>query len=191
MSLKKICELTADYPYQGILFHDELRAGTRTELGRKWGPSGHRPVAPVKIGYESVYLYLTLCPFTAQGFAAFLPKLNSYYFGWFVDKIQAHLPCKSLFIADGATAHKPDVFDNKRLVFEKLPAACPELNPVERFFKEVRRRLKFRVFATLAQAQTSIERIVEELFEDSGKLVSLTCFPYISNSIANTSNKAS
>jgi transposase len=128
-----------------------------------------------------VYLYLTFCPFTGEGFASFLPKLNSYYFGWFVREIQNYLPCKSLFIADGATAHKAELFDNEKLVFECLPAACPELNPVERFFKEVRRRLKFRVFATLEQAQTCIERIVEELFEDAGKLVSLTCFPYISD----------
>jgi hypothetical protein len=165
------------------LFHDELRAGTRTELGRKWGPSGHRPVAPVKIGYENVYLYLTFCPFTGEGFASFLPKLNSHYFGWFVNRIQEYLPCKSLFIADGATAHKAELFDNEKLVFAKLPAACPELNPVERFFKEVRRALKFRVFATLEQAQTCIERVVEGLFEDSGKMVSLTCFPYISDII--------
>jgi transposase len=178
--------LTADYAYDSILFHDELRAGTRTELGRKWGPCGHRPVAPVKIGYENTYLYLTLCPFTGAGFAAFLPQLNSHFFGWFVQKIQEYLPQKSLFIADGATAHKAELFDNERLVFERLPAACPELNPVERFFKEVRRRLKCRVFATLDQAQRCVERVVEELFENSGKMVSLTCFSYISEITKNT-----
>jgi transposase len=86
---------------------------------------------------------------------------------------------KSLFIADGATAHQSELFDSKRLVFERLPAACPELNPVERFFKEVRRGLKFRVFATLEQAQSYIRGIVEALFEEEGKVISLTCFPYI------------
>lgn len=77
--------------------HDELRAGTRTELGRKWTPAGHRPVAPVKIGYESVYLYLTLCPFTGKGFAAFLPNLNGACFGWFVKQVQACLHQKRSF----------------------------------------------------------------------------------------------
>jgi hypothetical protein len=38
---------------------------------------GHRPIAPVKIGYENTYLYLTICPFTGEGFATFLPKLDS------------------------------------------------------------------------------------------------------------------
>jgi len=43
------------YEDEAIFFHDELRAGTRTELSRKWVPMGHRPVAPVKIGYENTY----------------------------------------------------------------------------------------------------------------------------------------
>ena len=138
-------------------------------------------MAPVKIGHENTDLYLTLCPFTGCGFAAFLPKLNGAYFDWFIKEIRLHLPAKSLFIADGATAHKKGSFATEQLVFERLPAACPELNPVKRFFKEVRRRLTFRVFASLEEAQGCIEGIVEELFEDSGKVVSLTCFPYISD----------
>ena len=32
--------MPADYPDEAIFFHDELRAGTRTELGRKWTSSG-------------------------------------------------------------------------------------------------------------------------------------------------------
>lgn len=171
--------MRADYPDEAIFFHDELRAGTRTELGRKWAPAGHRPVAPVKIGYENTYLYLTLCPFTGQGFAAFLPKLNGAWFGWFVKEVANYVDQKSLFIADGARAHQAELFDNERLVFERLPAACPELNPVERFFKEVRRGLKFRVFATLDQAQTCIRQVVEDLSAEAESVISLTCFPYI------------
>lgn len=66
---------------------------------------------------------------------------------------------KSLFIADGATAHKEELFNKEKLVFKRLPAACPELNPVERFFKEIRRQLKNRVFDTLEQAQERIQKI--------------------------------
>jgi hypothetical protein len=163
------------------LYHDELRAGTRTELGRKWSPVGHRPVSPIRIGYENIYLYLSLCPFTGQGYAAFLPKLNAEWFGWFVRQIQACLGCKSLFIADGAKAHKADLFDKAKLTFKKLPPYCPELNPVERIFKEVRRQLKHRVFSSLDEAKTRLKSILETLFDGSGKVISLSCFPYIKN----------
>jgi len=163
---------------ESILFHDELRAGTRTELGRKWTPMGHRPVAPVKIGYESVWLYLTLCPLTGEGFAAFLPRLDGACFGWFIEQVQACLSQQAVFIADGATAHKAALFDSQKLRFVRLPAACPELNPVKRFFKEVRRQLKSRVFETLDQAQQAVRGAVESLAD---QVISITAFPYIKN----------
>lgn len=150
-------------------------------MGRKWAPIGHRPVGKVKIGYEFTYLYLTLCPFTGDGFAAFLPKLDSDNFAWFVKKVEACVTKNSLFIADGATAHKPNLFDKSKLQLVKLPDACPELNPVERFFKEVRRQLKSRVFDTLELAQQAVEDAVEKVSESAQKVISLTCFPYIKN----------
>lgn len=174
------------YFFIAAAHRDELRAGTRTELSRKWTPIGYRPVAPIKIGYENTYLYLTLCPFTGKGFGAFLPKLNSEWFAWFISKVQecmehTGIPEKALFIADGATAHKIELFNKEKLVFERLPAACPELNPVERFFKEIRKKLKNKIFDTLELAQERIHKIVEDLFEEEGKVSSLTCFPYLKN----------
>ncbi|WP_421831032.1 transposase [Larkinella sp.] len=79
-------------------------------------------------------------------FTAFLPKLDSESFAWFIGKVQECVEQKSLFIADAVTAHKFQLFDNQVMVFERLPAACPELNPVERFFKEVQKQLKHRFF---------------------------------------------
>ena len=148
-------------------------------MGRKWGPSGHRPLSPVKIGYESVYLYLALCPFTGKGFAAFLPKLNATFFEWFVRQIGGDLAEPTLFVADGAKAHRAECFENTQLVFSKLPPARPEINPVERVFLEVRRGLKHRVFSCLQQAQECVKGVLEALFCKVGKIVSLSCFPYI------------
>ncbi len=135
----------------------------------------------MRIGYESVYLYLALCPFTGQGYAAFLPKLNAYWFGWFVNQIDACLSQRTLLIADGATAHKAELFIGTSMSFNKLPAACPELNPVERVFKEIRRGLKHRVFATLEEAQQRVKAILEDLFNVRQLIVNLACFPYILN----------
>lgn len=84
-------------------------------------------------------------------------------------------------MADGATAHQRGLFDPSKLAFVRLPAACPELNPVERFFREVRRRLKNKVFQTLQEAQERIQAIVEQLSDIEGKVVSITCFPYLKN----------
>jgi transposase len=136
-------------------------------------------VSPVRIGYESVYLYLALCPFSGKGFAAFLPKLNGAFFKWFIDQINGDLTRPTLFVADGATAHKAEYFESTQLTLSKLPAACPELNPVERVFLEVRRGLKDRVFDCLEEAQACVKRVLEALFSTVGKIASLACFPYI------------
>lgn len=170
--------MRAGYADEAVFFHDELRAGTRTELGAKWTPMGHRPVAPVKIGYESVWLYLTLCPLSGQGYACFLPRLDGACFQWFVDQLKQRVNGEALFVADGATAHKAEYFSESGLRLVRLPAACPELNPVERFFKEVRKSLKSRVFETLAAAERAVEDAVKSLAE---KVISITAFPYIRN----------
>lgn len=183
--------MSADFAYANILYADELRAGTRTDLGRKWGPSGHRPVSPVKIGYESVYLYLALCPFTGQGFAAFLPKLKGAYFAWFIEQINGALAQPTLFVADGAKAHKADYFEGTYMTFSKLPPACPELNPVERVFLEVRRGLKHRVFSCLEEAQGCVQRVLNGLFSEVGKIVSLSCFSYIAATLPTLENTTS
>ena len=93
---------------------------------------GHRPLAPVRIGYEFTYLYLALCPFTGEGYAAFLPALDKAHFAWFTDQMRQALAGPALLVADGASAHHQDPQSTLKLI--KLPAACPELNPVERFF---------------------------------------------------------
>ena len=96
----------------------------------------HRFVSAAAVyRYESVYLYLSLSPFTGQGYAAFLPKLNANWFQWIVQQVDKCLTTKSLFIMNGARAHKADSKKVSHLVFQKLPPYCPELNPAERLLK--------------------------------------------------------
>lgn len=142
---------------------------------------GHRPYTPVQIGYQSLYLYLALCPFTGQGYAAFLPKLTGEWFSWFMAQINACVSGRHLLVADGSGAHGVGAFEGTQLIFSKLPPYCPELNPVERVFKEVRQGLKHRVFSSLAQAEQRLRAVLEELFTGRQTVIELTCFPYILN----------
>lgn len=158
-----------------------MRAGTRTETGRKWSPRGHRPYTPVQIGYESLYLYLALCPFTGQGYAAFVPKMTGAWFSWFVGQIDSRVSGSHLLVADGSKTHSAKAFEATQLRFSKLPPYCPELNPVERVFKEVRQGLKARIFSSLADAEQRLKSVLESLFTGRQAVIELTCFPYILN----------
>lgn len=135
----------------------------------------------MQIGYQSLYLYLALCPFTGQGYAAFVPKMTGAWFSWFVDQIDRRVSGGHLLVADGSKTHSAKAFEGTQLRFSKLPPYCPELNPVERVFKEVRQGLKARIFSSLDEAEHRLKAVLASLFTGRQAIVELTCFPYILN----------
>lgn len=166
---------------QAVLFQDEMRFGTRTDLKRRWTPQGHRPEAPVKIGYEFAYLYLALCPFTGWLYAMMLPYANKDTFTFFVKELNEQLQTNTLIIADRASFHQSTATGNTQLTLAHLPTACPELNPVERFFKEIRKSLANRIFDSLDTAYVAVENAVKLWQQQTEQLINLTLFPYIQN----------
>lgn len=133
-----------------MYYTDEMRYGTRTESKRRWTRQGHRPQCKVKIGYEWGYLYVAICPTTGDMFSCFASHLDKDCFSYFVNEFKAHLQEQGieqtvLLIGDGATAHQARLMP-EGIDWLKLPTACPELNPVERFFEELRKVLANRIF---------------------------------------------
>lgn len=156
-----------------------MRFGTRTENKRKWTPQGHRPISPMKIGYEFSYLYLALKPYTGEVFAMILPYMNTECFTIFVKEFSQCLNRTTLLIADRATTHQAKVTKDTLVVLQHLPTACPELNPVERFFQEMRKELANKVFISLQQAQDKVCEALMKVTENLDSVIKLTKFPYI------------
>jgi transposase len=169
---------------QEIEFEDEMRVGTRTALGRKWTPTGVRPLGTQQIGYEYLYLYVSLKPYTGELFAMFLPRLDKECFGIFADKRSKGLHKKNLWFVDGASAHRLGA-ETRLLELHKIPPYAPELNPVERFFEELRRQLKFRIFDSLDDAEKYVSEVLEAFYNDAERVKSLTLFPYITYARSN------
>ena len=163
-----------------------MRYGTRTQLKRRWTSVGHRPHCPVKIAYEFGYLYCAICPFSGDFFCLLLPSMKKQCFEIFLREFQQHLgaAAETLMILDGAGAHQENaVGENFNLKLQKLPAACPELNPVERFFQELRKELANQVFETIAAVEEKIQQLLEKYWSEPNLIIRLTSFPY-----TNTSN---
>ena len=165
-----------------------MRFGTRTELKRRWTPQGHRPKTPVRIGYEFSYLYVAICPFTGQAFAMLLPQMNKECFGLFVQQFEQHLSEQhlseqrpALLIADRASTHQAQLTQGTAVTLAHLPTACPELNPVERFFKQMRTQLANTVFDSIEQAQQKVTQVFKQLTDSTHNMMRLTLFPYIQN----------
>lgn len=161
-----------------------MRYGTRTHSRRRWSRQGTRPRCQVKLGYEWSYLYVALCPFTGDVFAMLLPQLNKAGFEVFLRELEGHLAEKGLarvlLIGDGAAAHTAQAWSQyQRLDWQRLPTACPELNPVERFFEELRKGTANQVFENLQQVEQLLESLVKAYIQQPQAVKQLTLFPYI------------
>jgi len=161
-----------------------MRYGTRTHCKKRWTPQGERPVCPVKLGYEWGYLYVALCPFDGDVFAMFYNGLNKACFDHFLSALDSHIAKgkqkgKTLLVGDGATAHtSQDWQERSRFQWHRQPTACPEVNPVERFFEEIRKHTA-KVFGTLEEIEQKITELVNMFIGNPKKVISLTLYPYI------------
>ncbi len=165
-------------------FQDEMRCGTRTEAARRWMPLGERPCCPVRIGYQYSHLYAAICPATGDLFALFLPHVTVECFLIFQREFHEHLDKNgsqpALLVLDRASAHRFAPHHNPQsLTRLLLPSASPELNPVERFFKELRKHLKCRIFHSLDEVHDRLESVLKKYWENPNLVVSITNFPYL------------
>lgn len=169
-----------------IYCEDEMRTGTRTECKQRWAAKGHRPVCSVKLGYEFTYLYAAIAPATGRLIALLLPDMTKASFALFVEHFKKetkalHGSHPVVLVADGAGAHQPEVCQQRGIAFEKLPRGCPELNPVERFFEELRKQMSNRVFQTIRNVENCLCHLLRKYFDHPQTLVQLCHYPYIRN----------
>ena len=161
-----------------------MRSGTRTDLKRRWTPKGHRPICKVKIGYEFVYLYAALNPYNGHLIALLLPYMTKQCFEIFMAHFEKETQLKYgenkiLLIADGATNHQQSIIQTNRIDLVKLPTACPELNPAERFFEQLRAELSNQVFKSTEEVEFFLCDILAKYFDNPQLISSLTHFPYL------------
>jgi transposase len=181
--LKKMPDLQQTYGKEQIYFTDEMRYGTRTAAKRRWSRQGRRPVCKVKIGYEWGYLFLALCPANGDLFACYCSHLDKACFKYFTQEFSTHLQAKAittsvLLIGDKATAHQQSLLPD-RIHWQSLPTACPELNPVERFFEELRKVLSNRIFEDKSQVEHCLTLWLNQYQKQPDRLIQLTQFAWL------------
>lgn len=161
-----------------------MRFGTRTELGRRWMASGIRPTGEMLIGYEYGYLSVALNPQTGEMFCLLLPDMRTESFQAFLDEFKNFVGKRRWvrLITDGAAAHRSARLKIcEQLEIEHLPPYSPELNPVERLFKELRQQLKNRVFESLEAVETAVIEAVKPYLTDGSRVKKLTFYGWLHN----------
>lgn len=159
-----------------------MRFGTRTELGRRWTACGVRPLGEQIIGYEYGYLSVALNPRTGEFFALILPDMRVESFQAFLDEFSKFIGQKTVarLITDGAAAHRSTRLEiSQELTIEHLPPYSPELNPVERLFKELRQELKNRVFESLREVEEAVIKAIKPFMKDGSRVKKLTFYSWL------------
>ncbi|HMO41725.1 MAG TPA: transposase, partial [Saprospiraceae bacterium] len=127
-------------------------------MKRRWTPKKHRPCGRIKLGYKYVYLYAAVCPYNGDLIALLLPYMTLECFDIFAQYFQAQIQQKYgqvsvAMINDQASNHQARVWEGTNITMIPLPTACPEINPAERFFEELRKDLSNHVFEDIAQVE--------------------------------------
>ena len=92
-------------------------------------------------------------------------------------KLYGELPV--LLIADKAGSHQSRLCTQRGIAFAPLPTACPELNPVERFFQELRKEVSNEIFETVEQVEDCLSTLLQKYWEHPELIIQLCHFPYI------------
>lgn len=158
-----------------------MRFGTRTEVGRKWAARGVKLIGQQQIGYDYGYLSVAINPVTGDVQMLILPNMTEESFQVFLDEFAKAVKA-AILITDGAGAHRSNNLKvAEKINLELLPAYSPQLNPVERFFQEIRRKLKNRVFTTYKEVEKAVIEIAKPYLKATEAIKSLTCYDWLIN----------
>lgn len=145
-------------------------------------PKGVRQIGSQHIGYDYGYLSVAINPVTGDVQMLILPNMTEESFQVFLDEFAKAVKAESILITDGAGAHRSNNLKvAEKIDLELLPAYSPQLNPVERFFQEIRRKLKNRVFTTYKEVEQAVIEIAKPYLKAKEAIKNLTCYNWLIN----------
>lgn len=165
-----------------LYFLDEMRYGLISNYRRSWSKKGNRAVVKNQMEFSNAYLYSAIAPLTGEtehliGFS----KVDSITTEIFLTELKQKHPYEHLVVIwDKAPFHrKKSLEDIEGISLLSLPAYSPQLNPVERFFGELRKTTANRIFLNLKEQTKLISQALIRYNNDSDAVKRLTAYPWI------------
>ena len=148
---------------------DGQRIGLRGTTRRVWGRRGAKVRQRLQLRYEWAYLFAAVDARSGTIWWDWVPTMK----GEALRPVVAELRARGLLDAlvwDGAPSHSDAGVRGVGLPLVALPPYSPELNPAERLFEEVRRRVEGQVYATLDDKVDAVQAFLEELDADPARV---------------------
>jgi transposase len=126
---------------------------------RSWSQVGKRVALPQQQAFINSYLYSAIAPVTGQSFHLMdLSDMDTQTEEIFLKELKKNHPNQHVVVViDNAPCHRPQILHKvSGLSLIYLPSYSPELNPVERFFEELRRSTANKVFTTMEELENRL-----------------------------------
>lgn len=171
------------------MFQDEARFGRINEPTRCWAPPKTRPRVARQLIREYTYAYGAVSPLDGVADFLILPAMNAQVMNLFLAEIARRHAQEYIFmIFDGAPCHQPGALkvpDNIGL--RTLPPYCPELNPTEHVWDEIREKFfPNLVFDSLDAVEDQLIKALLFLENNPTLVQSITGFKWIVKTLLNS-----
>lgn len=159
-----------------------MRYGLISNFRRSWSKVGERTIIDSQQSFDNRYLFSAVSPITGESFhLSAIDGFDSeaaYVFLCELKKQHSDIPV--VLVWDNAPCHRVKIHrEIPGMIVLFLPPYSPELNPVERFFEEIRKATANQIFTTIEEQEVAIERRLNELIKDPETLQRLVGYPWI------------
>jgi transposase len=146
-----------------VFAQDETRIGLLPIVRRRITACGVQPVITVTHTFENFSLYGAVEPITGESFFLELPHLNSQMFQIWVDGFaSAFADSFNLVVLDNGAFHKAKAVQwPAHVVPVFLPPYSPELNPIERLWRDLKDKLAACMAKTLDELSDVVCAIMQ------------------------------
>jgi transposase len=166
-----------------VFSQDESRFGLLTVRRRRLTACGVQPVGVVQHVFEWFYVYGAAEPTTGERFFLELPYLNADMFQLFIEALaQAFPDSLNILLLENSGAHTAQRLrwpEHVRPLW--LPPYCPELNPIERLWRDLKDALAWMHFPNLDAQQLYVGDLLQAY--DASTLRALTGYTYFVEAI--------
>ncbi|BCS91406.1 IS630 family transposase [Metallosphaera javensis (ex Sakai et al. 2022)] len=150
-----------------IAFFDETRVVVGTTVRRCLARRGSRPRIRVNLGFQHFYVFLALDAISRKVLYTLYNSLSSKNMKSFVYRMERKWGRETKYLVlDNHSSHKTgailDLFRRRGVRPVFTPKYSPELNPVERIFKDLKFHLANRFFNNVEEAREEVRRFFEE-----------------------------
>ena len=166
-----------------IFCQDESRFGLLPIQRRRITLTGVKPLGTVQYRFENFYIYGAVEPTTGESFFLELPYLNATNFQIFLNEFShGYQATLNIILMDNGSCHTAKslvIPDNVVCLF--LPPYSPELNPIERLWRDVKDQLAWVLTAAIDELEHRVEMIITHYAKAA--IRSLTSYPYFVNAV--------